>query len=52
LQQQVERMSMIRFKQREVEQCESCLRKEKQFNRKVEINAELRELKKALTGLQ
>ncbi len=52
LQQQVERMSMIRFKQREVEQCESRLRKEKQFNRKVEINAELRELKKALTGLQ
>jgi Domain of unknown function (DUF4391) len=51
LQQQVERMSMIRFKQREVEQCESRLRKEKQFNRKVEINAELRELKKALTGL-
>jgi len=52
LQQQVERMSMIRFKQREVEQCESRLRKEKQFNRKVEINSELRELKKALTGLQ
>ena len=52
LQQQVERMSMIRFKQREVEQCESRLRKEKQSNRKVEINSELRELKKALTGLQ
>ena len=48
LQQRVERLSMIRFKQREVEQCEARLRKEKQFNRKVEINAELRELKRVL----
>ena len=48
LQQRVERMSTIRFKQREMEKCESRLRKEKQFNRKVEINAELRELKREL----
>jgi len=48
LQQQVERMSMIRFKQREVEKCEGRIQKEKQFNRKVEINAELRILKHEL----
>ncbi len=46
--QRVERMSMIRLKQREVEKCEGRIQKEKQFNRKVEINAELRELKREL----
>ena len=51
LQQRVERMSMIRVKQREVEQCEARLRKEKQFNRKVEINAELRILKQEIATL-
>ncbi len=48
LQQQVERMSLIRAQERDIERCEARLRKEKQFNRKVEINAELRELKKLL----
>ncbi len=48
LQQQVERIGMIRAQERDIERCEARLRKEKQFNRKVEINAELRELKKAL----
>ena len=48
LQQQVERMSMIRAQERDIERCEARLRKEKQFNRKVEINAELRELKREL----
>ena len=48
LQQRAERMSMIRLKQRELEKCESRIQKEKQFNRKVEINAELRELKREL----
>ncbi len=45
-------MIMIRAQERDIERCEARLRKEKQFNRKVEINAELRELKKLLTGLQ
>lgn len=48
---QVERMERIRFKQRELDCCELRLRKERQFNRKVEINAELRELKQELEGL-
>jgi hypothetical protein len=47
----VERMERIRLKQRELERCEARLRKEKQFNRKVAINAELRGLKQALEGL-
>jgi len=36
---------------REIEKCEGRLRKERQFNRKVAINAELRELKQELAGL-
>jgi hypothetical protein len=47
----VERMERIRIKQREMERCRSRLRKEKQFNRKVEINAELRELKQEIDNL-
>jgi len=47
----VERMDAIRAKQRELEICESRLRKEKQFNRKVEINAQLRVLKQELDDL-
>ena len=50
-QSRVERMQLIRFKQRELERCQARLRKEKQFNRKVEINSELRELKRQLEGL-
>jgi len=51
LQKRVERMERIRLKQRELERCEARLRKEKQFNRKVAINADLRELKKELENL-
>ncbi|MDX9868894.1 MAG: hypothetical protein RBT78_13325, partial [Kiritimatiellia bacterium] len=39
------------LKQRELERCEARLRKEKQFNRKVAINAELRDLKQELKNL-
>lgn len=51
LQTRVERMERIRLKQRELERCEARLRKEKQFNRKVAINAELRDLKQELENL-
>ena len=51
LQTRVERMERIRLKQRELERCEARLRKEKQFNRKVAINAELRDLKQELKTL-
>jgi hypothetical protein len=51
LQVRVERMERIRLKHRELERCEARLRKEKQFNRKVAINAELRDLKQELENL-
>jgi hypothetical protein len=51
LQKRVERMELIRLKHRELERCEARLRKEKQFNRKVAFNAELRDLKLELEGL-
>jgi len=47
----VERMEKIRSKQRELDKCEANLRKEKQFNRKVAINAELRALKQEIETL-
>ena len=47
----VERMELIRLKQRELERCKVRLRRERQFNLKVEINAELRDLKRELEGL-
>lgn len=47
----VERMEQIRFRQRELDKCEARLRKEKQFNRKVAINAELRALKQEIKML-
>jgi hypothetical protein len=52
LQAQVARMERIRLKQRELERCETRLYKEKQFNRKVAINAELRALKQELQSLK
>ena len=52
LQKRVERMERIRLRQRELERCEARLRQEKQFNRKVKINAELRELKNLLSELK
>ena len=51
MQARVERMECIRQKQREIERCEERLRKEKQFNYKIGINAELRDLKQELEGL-
>jgi hypothetical protein len=48
----VTRVEQVAAKQREVEKAASKLTKEKQFNRKVEINAELRKLKKELEGLK
>ncbi len=47
----VARMEQILLKQREIERYEAKLRKEKQFNRKVLINAELRKLKQELESL-
>jgi len=47
----VERMEQIRSRQRELDKCEAHLRKEKQFNRKVAINAELRALKQEIETL-
>jgi hypothetical protein len=47
----VERVAKIRGKRRECKQLESKLRKEVQFNRKVEINAELRQRQAELTEL-
>jgi len=47
----VERMEQIRSRQREQDKCEARLRKEKQFNRKVAINAELRTLKQEIKTL-
>lgn len=51
LQMLVERIELIRLKQRELERCEARLRKEKQFNFKVAINTELRDLKQELENL-
>lgn len=47
----VARVELVAGKQREVKQAASKLAKEKQFNRKVEINTELRKLKAELEGL-
>ncbi|EPR7492721.1 TPA: DUF4391 domain-containing protein [Kluyvera ascorbata] len=48
----VSRVELVVAKQREVEKAASRLAKEKQFNRKVEINAELRMLKVELEELK
>ena len=44
----VGRMELIRAAQREISKCERRLHAEKQFNRKVEINGELRSLKEKI----
>ena len=51
LQDFVARMELFRSRQKELEKCESLLRKEKQFNRKVKINAELRDLNREIESL-
>lgn len=47
----VGRIEKIRSRQRQLTKCEARLRKEKQFNRKVAVNAELRGLKQELDNL-
>ena len=49
---QVERLSLLRTKQNEYRKLESRLNNERQFNRKVELNAQLRLLKLAVSKLQ
>lgn len=51
LQAQVDRMDQIGQLQRELERCEAKIAKEKQFNRKVAMNAERRELQLAFKAL-
>jgi Domain of unknown function (DUF4391) len=48
---QVERLSLLRTKQNEYRKLESRLNNERQFNRKVELNTQLRNLKKQLETL-
>lgn len=51
LQERVVRVEAIRLKEREIERIKSRLAREKQFNKKVAINAELRAASNALKGL-
>lgn len=51
LQQRVERAETIRSQQQKLAKTETRLNKEKQFNRKVEINAEIRTMKQQLDTL-
>ena len=51
LRQQVERAALLRSKQSEIEKLSAKLASEKQFNRKVEINAHLRNMRHELTSL-
>jgi len=48
----VSRVEKLRLKEREAVKAEVRLKKEKQFNRKVEINAELRSLKQEIEALK
>lgn len=48
----IERAAQVRNKQREVERTQARLNREQQFNRKVEINAQLRQLKTDFERLQ
>ncbi len=48
---QVERLTQVRSKQHEVTKMESRVSKEKQFNKKVELNTQLRQLKAELQAL-
>ena len=52
IQARVARVEAIRAKTREVERIKARLDREKQFNKRVGINAELRVAKQQLTGLQ
>jgi len=48
----VERVEQLEAKQREINKIKALLKREKQFNRKVEINAELRRMKADLESLK
>lgn len=52
LHQRVERVEAIEHQQRELAKAESALEKEKQFNRKVEINAKIRTIKQQINTLK
>ena len=52
LQETVDRGNRIRVKRRECKQLEATLRRETQFNRKVEINGDLRRCQMALAALE
>ena len=49
--QRIARIEKIRAKERELEKSQSRLNNEKQFNRKVEINAEIRAIKQEIEGM-
>jgi hypothetical protein len=49
---QVERVEKIRIKESECRKMEAHLKKENQFNRKVELNAQLRTMKEEMEGLK
>lgn len=51
LQDQIARIEKIRAKERELEKAQTSLNKEKQFNRKVEINAEIRTIKHEIEAM-
>jgi hypothetical protein len=51
LKEKSERMALIRIKQREYQKLNTLLNKEKQFNRKVQFNSQLRNLKNELEHL-
>ena len=51
LRMQVARLGALRTKQTEAEKLEVRIRREKQFNRKIELNAELRKLKTEIENL-
>lgn len=48
---QVDRLAELRQKQREADKLEIAIRREKQFNRKVELNTQLRQIRDAIAGL-
>ncbi len=49
---QVQRLSEIRSKENEAAKIEARMQKEKQFNRKIELNSTLRELRKAIDKME
>ena len=49
---QVARCSEIRLKQREADKLQTRMNREKQYNRKVEMNGQLRELNNSIKALK